>query len=228
MSLLPVNDALRRLLDDVEPLARTEDVPLRLAAGRVLAADLLARRTQPAFDASAMDGYAVRAADVVADRKPLRVIGEAAAGRALERAVGPGEAARIFTGAPVPEGADAILIQENAEADGAGNVLPTETVTAGQHIRRAGVDFRDGALLLCRGALLNSGGGGARREQRSPAAYGARAASRRHSRDRRRTGAPGRSRRPVADRRLQQLWRGGDGRGGRRDRPRLRHRARQR
>ncbi|MCB8838559.1 gephyrin-like molybdotransferase Glp [Aurantimonas sp. VKM B-3413] len=158
MSLLPVEEAFRRIIVSANPLARRERLPLRLAAGRILAEDVRATRTQPGFDASAMDGYAVRAADTAAPFQPLRVIGESAAGRAFGGSIGPGETVRIFTGAPVPEGADAILIQEDAERLSDDTVRPTETVRQGQHIRPAGVDFSEGALLVPAGSRLSPGG----------------------------------------------------------------------
>lgn len=151
MSLLPVDEALRQLLDGVAPLP-PETVPLADAAFRALAADVVARRTQPPVDVSAMDGYAVRAADVGKLPARLRLIGEAAAGRGLARSIGPGETARIFTGAPVPAGADTILIQENAVADGS-TIEATETVVPGRHIRRAGIDFTEGDALLPAGTV---------------------------------------------------------------------------
>ncbi|NDW05626.1 molybdopterin molybdotransferase MoeA [Jiella pacifica] len=157
MSLISVEDAHERLLGAAEPVRRSVLVPLREAAGRVLAEDVLAKRTQPGFDASAMDGYALRAEDAQAPFQPLRVIGESAAGRAFEGKIAPGEAARIFTGAPVPEGADAILIQEDAERTGDGALIAKEQVSAGQHIRPAGVDFSAGTVLLAKGTLLSPG-----------------------------------------------------------------------
>jgi molybdopterin molybdotransferase len=116
-------EALARILALMAPVD-TETVPLAEAAGRVLAEPVVARRTQPPFPSSAMDGYAVRAAEAAPGAR-LRLAGEAAAGRRHEGALGAGEAVRIFTGAPVPEGADAVLIQENAEAEG-DLVRPTE------------------------------------------------------------------------------------------------------
>jgi molybdopterin molybdotransferase len=144
--MIPVAEALERLLGGVERLGR-ETVPLDLAGHRVLAAPIIAGRTHPPFDASAMDGYAVRAADVALVPARLAVIGESAAGRRFAGTVGAGEAVRIFTGAPVPQGADTILIQENAAREGA-VITATETVTVGRHIRRAGLDFHEGDVLL--------------------------------------------------------------------------------
>lgn len=153
MALLPVDEALKRLLSGVAAL-ESEQVPLAQAAGRILSASLAARRTQPPFDASAMDGYAVRAADVAVGAR-LTVVGEAPAGRGFRGEIGPGEALRIFTGAPVPKGADTILIQENARVDDAGGIEVTETVAPGRHIRHAGLDFEEGDILLETGRSLD-------------------------------------------------------------------------
>src|SRR5262245_28281680 len=130
MALLPVSEALSRLLGDTEPAA-TEWAPLTEAADRVLAQSITALRTQPPFSASAMDGYAVRAADVARVPARLTVIGQAPAGKQFDGGIGPGQAVRIFTGAPVPEGADTILIQENARPLGKGVVEAIETVEPG-------------------------------------------------------------------------------------------------
>ncbi len=118
MALLSVEEALQHILDGVTP-TEPESVAIEQAHGRVLAEPLHALVTQPPFNASAMDGYAVRIADVAQLPATLAVIGEAAAGHPFSGAVGKGQAVRIFTGAPVPEGADAIVIQENTERDGA-------------------------------------------------------------------------------------------------------------
>lgn len=151
-SLLSVADALARVLDGVEPLPR-EDAPLVEAEGRVLAADVAALRTQPPADLSAMDGYAVRAADVASVPATLKIVGEVAAGRPFPGAVGTGEAARIFTGGVVPPGADTIVIQENTEREGE-RVVVSQAEKAGRHIRRAGLDFKEGQVLLARGRRL--------------------------------------------------------------------------
>lgn len=153
MALVPVAEALARLLDGVEPGA-AEAVPLAEAAGRVLAEPVFALRTQPPFDASAMDGYAARAIDVSGVPATLHVIGEAAAGRRHAGTVGAGQAVRIFTGAPLPEGADTIVIQENARRSG-DSIEVVESVAAGRHIRRRGLDFAAGDLLLRAGRLLD-------------------------------------------------------------------------
>jgi molybdopterin molybdotransferase len=153
MALTSIQDAQARLLGDVDPLG-SETVTLAEADGRVLAVDLVALRTQPPFDASAMDGYAVRAVDLSTGAR-LRVIGTSAAGHGFDAPVGPGEAVRIFTGAPVPDGADTILIQENGERDG-DDVIVAGPETPGRFVRPAGLDFREGAVVLPAGRRLGS------------------------------------------------------------------------
>ncbi len=158
MTLLPVDEALERILDGVKALPG-ENVPIEKADGRVLATPLAATRTQPPFHASAMDGYAVRAVDVqTPGAMRLRVVGESAAGNRFHGVVGAGEAVRIFTGAPVPEGADTILIQENATSVGDDFIEATSAVAIGRHIRKAGLDFHDGDIVLERGRLLGPAG----------------------------------------------------------------------
>ncbi len=153
MSLLSVDDALRLVLDFASRPLPVESVAVGEAAGRTLAEPLAALRTQPPFSASAMDGYAVRAADVASPGARLRVVGTAPAGHAFAGAVGPGEAVRIFTGAPVPEGADTILIQENADASD-GTVVPRTSEQRGRFVRPAGLDFREGEVLIPAGRRL--------------------------------------------------------------------------
>ncbi len=151
--MLALEDARARILAALEPTA-AETLPLAEAWGRVLARPVVARLTQPPADVSAMDGYAVRAADAVAGAR-LRVAGAAPAGHPHAGGVGPGEAVRIFTGGFVPAGADAILLQEDAEAaDGA--VTVQETVKAGRWIRRRGLDFAEGETLLPAGRRLTA------------------------------------------------------------------------
>ena len=153
--LLPVDEAIARLLAGAEPVG-TETVPLVEAAGRVLAEPLVALRTQPPFPASAMDGYAVRADDVAEVPARLTVTGIAAAGRLFPGAVGRGEAVRIFTGAPVPDGADTIAIQENVKELAGDTIEVLETVAAGRHIRAVGLDFAEGQPLLEKGRVLDA------------------------------------------------------------------------
>lgn len=142
--MTPIAEALGAVLQLMAPVG-TERVPLAQAGGRVLAETVAARRDQPPFDASAMDGYAVRAADCVSGAR-LQVIGEAPAGRAFAGRLGPGEAVRLFTGAPMPEGSDAVLIQEDAEVE-AGSppaIRAREAAEPGQHVRPRGSDFAHG------------------------------------------------------------------------------------
>ena len=141
-SLLPVKDARTRILA-VLKTTRPETVPLAEALGRVLAEEAIARLTQPPADLSAMDGYAVRAADIAGVPVRLRVVGSAPAGGAYQSRLEAGEAVRIFTGAPLPHGADAVIIQEDTARDG-DIVIVNETATAGRHVRTTGLDFRTG------------------------------------------------------------------------------------
>jgi molybdopterin molybdotransferase len=152
VALMPVTDALAAILAGAEPLPE-EMVALDAAHHRVLARDVAARRTQPPQAMSAMDGYAVRAADAADTSARLKVIGEVAAGRPFERKVGRGEAVRIFTGGVIPDGADAVIIQEDTAVDG-DHITITEAAALGRHIRPAGVDFREGDVLLARGRRL--------------------------------------------------------------------------
>jgi len=153
--LIPVAEALARVLASVRRPVEAETVPLVQAAGRVLAAPIVSNRTQPPFAASAMDGYAVRAADAGTVGAALRLSGTSAAGHGFTGMVGAGEAVRIFTGAPVPEGADAILIQEDADAEGE-TIRVREAVEPGRFIRREGLDFASGQTLLNAGLSLDA------------------------------------------------------------------------
>ncbi|MCD2171481.1 molybdopterin molybdotransferase MoeA [Rhizobium sp. C4] len=153
MTLLPVDTALARLLALAKPISESETLPLDACAGRVLASDLTARLTQPPFDSSAMDGYAIRAADARADVR-LTLIGESAAGHAFDGVVGPGETVRIFTGAPVPEGADAVLLQEDAIRHEDGTIGMSFFPEPRRHIRPRGQDFREGETILKTGAVM--------------------------------------------------------------------------
>jgi len=149
--LLSVAEAQARLIGLASPLA-IETVPLGAAAGRWAAEDIPALRTQPAADLSAMDGYAIRFAELPG---PWTVVGESAAGGGLGHALLPGEAARIFTGAPLPAGADTVLVQEEAAREDDQLRLDGEgPAKAGQHIRRAGSDFATGTTLVSAGEAL--------------------------------------------------------------------------
>jgi molybdopterin molybdotransferase len=152
VALMPVAEALARVLADAEPLA-VEAAPLGKAHGRVLAADVKALRMQPPADVSAMDGYAVRTADVARVPARLKLIGEVAAGHPFGGTVGAGEAARIFTGGVLPDGADTIVIQENTTREGNTVVVATSS-GKGRHVRVAGLDFAVGAVLLANGRRL--------------------------------------------------------------------------
>jgi molybdopterin molybdotransferase len=155
MSLLTVAEALARILAAAPAPTEAERVQLQDGLHRTLAGDLAALRSQPPFDASAMDGYAVRAADLDPAPARLRVIGESAAGHGFSGRVGPGEAVRIFTGAPLPDGADTILIQENADRDG-DHVVARQSEPRGRFVREAGYDFRQGDVLLKAGLRLGT------------------------------------------------------------------------
>jgi molybdopterin molybdotransferase len=154
MALVPVAEALSLLLEDAAPLP-AETVPLHEGYSRVLAEPLVALRRQPPFDASAMDGYAVRSADVSAVPSRLSVIGAAPAGRGFSGTIMRGQAVRVFTGAPLPAGADTIVIQENVRDLGDGRIEVLEPTDANRHVRRAGLDFREGDVLLEKGRLLD-------------------------------------------------------------------------
>jgi molybdopterin molybdotransferase len=151
--LLPVDEAIARIVAGVVPL-KAETVSLDDALGRTLAEPISAKRTQPPFDASSMDGYAVRVADIANPPVRLRIVGSVAAGAGFAGKVGPGETVRIFTGAPMPDGADAVLIQEDVTAIDQATVVGNISIKTGSNIRRAGLDFREGAVLLSAGQTL--------------------------------------------------------------------------
>lgn len=159
--MLPVAEARARILAAFEPLG-SELVNLEAALGRVLATPVTARLTQPAKAVSAMDGYAVRSSDlldqgIATNGVALRVAFEIAAGHPPERPLAAGEAARIFTGAILPDQADSVVIQENSRVDGASSVhLTDERFRAGQHVRAKGLDFADGVVGLEPGRCLTA------------------------------------------------------------------------
>ncbi len=150
--LIPVEEALQRVLDGAAALP-AEEIPLNEAYGRVLAKPLASRRTQPPADLSSMDGYAARAADL-AKPATLKLVGASAAGRPLKGSIAPGETARIFTGALLPAGADAVIPQEEAKAEGDRIALPAARL--GQHVRKKGLDFAEGQVLLDAGRRLSA------------------------------------------------------------------------
>jgi molybdopterin molybdotransferase len=153
-TLMPVAEARARILADL-PAMPSEQVAMPDAHGRVLAADVAARVTQPPLAVSAMDGYAVRAEDVANVPVDLKIVGEVPAGGLHEGTIGPGEAVRIFTGAAIPDGADAIVIQEDTARDG-DTVTINEGVAAGRYVRPAGLDFKAGDVLLAAGTVLTA------------------------------------------------------------------------
>lgn len=139
--MISTTQALAHLFDLVEPLT-IETVELRAACGRVMAQDAVAERDQPPFAASAMDGYAVQDADAMSGQV-LRVIGEAAAGHGFTGVVKRGEAVRIFTGAPLPQGANRVVIQEDVTRSG-DQITLGETLDAADYVRPSGADFKVG------------------------------------------------------------------------------------
>src|SRR5580704_1099115 len=147
---LTVAQARARILASVSKDRPAEAVALERALGRTLARDLAAKRTQPPRAVSAMDGYAVRARDLAELPVKLKQIGESTAGHGFSGSIGPKEIVRIFTGAPVPDGCDTILIQEDARVE-AGFVEPLQSVASGRHIRAKGIDFAEGEVLLAAG-----------------------------------------------------------------------------
>ena len=152
--MISVEEALSRIIRGFSPLA-SEWVALANARGRILTQDLVATRDQPHQDISAMDGYAVRSSDLACGEAELTLIGEAPAGGRFDGKVGAGQTVRIFTGGPVPEGADAIALQENATADGRRITLRGE-VPKGRFIRPAGLDVKKGAITLRAGTTLGA------------------------------------------------------------------------
>jgi molybdopterin molybdotransferase len=152
--VLSVEDAQAQVLARARPL-ETELLDVRSALGRVLAEPVVSRRTIPPWPNSSMDGYAVRAADTEAAPAVLRVTARIAAGMVPDRPIGPGEAARIFTGAPLPEGADAVVPQEEVEADGDG-IRVRRPVERGAWVRPRGEDVQAGERVLEPGRRLGA------------------------------------------------------------------------
>ncbi len=152
--MISVEEALSRLLAPLEKLP-PEQISIADGLGRVLAEDLAARRTQPPFAVSAMDGYAVRGDDVTSVPVELRIVAEVPAGAGFGGHVGHGEAVRIFTGAPMPAGTDTIVIQENTQRDG-GRVRVLDGAARGRYVRREGLDFGEGDVLLHAGRRLTA------------------------------------------------------------------------
>ncbi|EEZ33055.1 molybdenum cofactor synthesis [Brucella sp. NF 2653] len=154
MPLLPVDEALAYILNSAAPRG-TEEVSLADAGGRVTASDITAQLLQPPFDCSAMDGYALIAPEEITYPLELTVIGESAAGKRFEGTLRKGEAIRIFTGAPMPENADSIIIQEHTEREG-NRLIILHGLDKGRHIRRAGLDFAPGKVVVPAGRELDA------------------------------------------------------------------------
>ena len=153
--MIPVLEAKKRIISTTE-LMPTEQVPLQASFGRVLATDVSAQRTQPPYAVSAMDGYAVRAKDHSSTPYKLKIIGHAPAGQSFEGKVKKNEAVRIFTGAKIPEGADAVIIQENTKCDDKSVIVTNGESSVGQFIRQPGLDFKKGDILLKAGRVLTA------------------------------------------------------------------------
>ncbi|MCC3861019.1 gephyrin-like molybdotransferase Glp [Pseudemcibacter aquimaris] len=151
MSLLPVPEALETILNSTNELD-TETIHLNDALGRVTANDITSNLTQPPFAASAMDGYAVKYDDI---DKPLTVIGESQAGNSFDGTIENGEAARIFTGAPMVDGADTVVIQENVTRNG-DQIIINDCKAKGSNIRAAGGDFKNGDVLVTKGTKIGA------------------------------------------------------------------------
>jgi molybdopterin molybdotransferase len=152
--MISVDEARAHILSAFAPLA-AEDVSLDRALHRVLATDIAALRTQPPSAVSAMDGYAVKAADVATVPVTLKVVGDAPAGGAYSGTVQAGEAVRILTGGPVPAGADAVVIQEDTDRDGA-KLIVKDAAKINANIRAKGIDFKEGDVLLRKGKKLGA------------------------------------------------------------------------
>lgn len=150
--MISFDEAIERVRGAASPLG-IEDVAISVAAGRVLAAPIVARISSPRRNVSAMDGYAVREADLATIPASLRIVGESFAGQSWNGSVGAGECVRIFTGALVPEGADRVVIQENVRRDG--DLAVIESPGDASHIRKRGSDFEEGQELLPAGCLLD-------------------------------------------------------------------------
>jgi molybdopterin molybdotransferase len=151
--LLSLDEGLRLILADITPLAHKERLPLKTAQGRVLAEDVPAALDLPPFTNSAMDGYALRAADTSAGETRLATIGTSWAGKPYDGSVGPGQCVRIFTGAALPEGADAVVMQEDVAVEGDGIRL-AGPLKPGKNVRQAGEELRRGELALTAGKRL--------------------------------------------------------------------------
>ncbi|TCT39271.1 molybdopterin molybdochelatase [Martelella mediterranea] len=156
LSLLQVGEAKERISAAHKPISETENLNLNQLLGRIISRDILSRVTQPPFDASAMDGYAIHERDCGKEGISLEVIGEVSAGQVAGQTITAGQALRIFTGAPVPDGASAVIIQENTEQIDGRHIRITSAASEGANIRRSGQDFSNGQPLLKAGTQLNA------------------------------------------------------------------------
>jgi molybdopterin molybdotransferase len=151
---LKLSEALSRILAEVQPVAGIETLAVRSALGRMLSADVVSKINVPSHTNSAMDGYALRGADLPADGESgFPVVGTSAAGRPFSGKVEPGQCVRIMTGAPMPAGTDTVVMQENVMRDGDTAIIGTGQ-KAGQHVRQAGEDIAAGNVALCAGTRL--------------------------------------------------------------------------
>jgi molybdopterin molybdotransferase len=152
--MTPVSEALKLVSENVSPTG-VEDVPLLECLGRVVASDLKSRLSHPPVAVSSMDGYALRAADTEKPPVVLKQIGESQAGGGFDGTLRDGETVRIFTGAPLPNGADAVQMQENTNANGQ-DITIEQSVTANHFVRAAGMDFAEGDVLIKVGTVLGA------------------------------------------------------------------------
>ncbi|MEE2525731.1 gephyrin-like molybdotransferase Glp [Hyphobacterium sp. HN65] len=150
--MISLQDAIAIVQQSISPM-ESEAVPLGQANGRILSAPVVAMRTQPPFNASAMDGYAVRSADLADGIQNFELAGESAAGHRAPTALEAAQAMRISTGAPLPEGADQVVIQENSQRQG-GHVRLEDTARPGANVRKAGIDFAEGDRLIAAGQRI--------------------------------------------------------------------------
>lgn len=154
MALLPLNEALANMLAQLPTPTETETLSLNQAANRVLAQDIISPINVPSFDNSAMDGYAIKLADL--DQfSTFTIAGKAFAGKPFEGEIKSGECVRIMTGAMLPTGCDAVIMQEETEQAGENQIKFTNSIKLGQNIRRVGEDVAQGSLVLAKGSLLN-------------------------------------------------------------------------
>lgn len=151
--MITVEEAFARIVTSAD-LLTTEKVSLRDASGRVLVGAIKARRSQPASDVSAMDGYAVNSADLNGSEVTLKLVGTSAAGQPFNGTIKKGETVRIFTGAPVPAGTDQVVIQENT-GPAEGGIFTDDEANAGKHIRMKGYDFSEGQIVLEAGTFMS-------------------------------------------------------------------------